>query len=143
MSKPKDDLIRFWDKVVIANDGCWLWTGAVNSNGYAHFYVPNTPSRPVCAHAWIWQLFNGPVPSGLEIDHLCRVRRCVNPAHLETISHRLNVLRGTAPPAICARQTHCKNGHEFTADNTRYDQGKRRCRVCRNTYSKDRRKRAA
>jgi len=136
--KIKDALIRFWEKVELSDDGCWLWTGTVNGWGYGHFYAGNR-NRPVRAHVWFWELLNGPLRPQLELDHLCKVRNCVNPAHLEPVPHRINVLRGTSPSAIEARQTHCKNGHEFTIENTQYDQGKRRCRTCRNAYARQRR----
>lgn len=73
----------------------------------------------------------GPIPKPLVIDHLCRVRRCVNPAHMEVVLITTNVMRGEGAPARHARKTHCKNGHAFTAETTRVDShGHRACRPC-------------
>lgn len=109
-------------------DTCWLWTGYLNSKGYASFRVGGV-QHP--AHRVSHELFNGPISMGLEIDHLCRVRHCVNPDHLEAVTHRENIHRGIYPV-----QTHCINGHEFTEDNTGRTANKkgpyRYCRICKN-----------
>jgi hypothetical protein len=79
----------------------------------------------------MYELFIGPIPQGLTIDHLCRNRACVNPTHLETVDHRTNVLRGEGPPAREARATSCQRGHPKVAANRKIDaDGKARCRVC-------------
>ena len=82
----------------------------------------------------LWEKWNNrKVPEGMELDHLCRNRACINPNHLEAVTHRENCLRGASPPAHFARQTHCVNGHAFDETNTylRHDgQGKRKCRTC-------------
>ena len=110
------------------NSGCWLWTKSTSKNGYANFAWDGRQSY---AHRYAFGRFVGPIPSGTEIDHLCRVRSCVNPDHLEAVSHRANVLRGTSPSAFAARADKCKAGHEYTAGNTRTAEGGRRvCREC-------------
>jgi hypothetical protein len=84
------------------------------------------------AHRWSWEKVNGSVPDDLHIDHLCRNRACVNPAHLEPVTRRENILRGVGITAQNARKTHCKNGHEFTEANTYIRPGGHRgCRECR------------
>lgn len=121
-----DAATRFWAKVE-KTDTCWLWTAAL-VKGYGRFY--DTDMRPVGAHRWAYELLVGPIPEGLTIDHLCRVRRCVNPDHLEVVTQRENVAR--VPP-----KTHCPHGHAFTAANTYIRKPKadglrpaRQCREC-------------
>ena len=75
-------------------DPCWLWTGARCSDGYGSIRAGGRQGRTLAAHRVSWELAYGPVPSGMEIDHLCRTRGCVNPRHLEAIPHGANVLRG-------------------------------------------------
>ncbi len=131
---------RFWPKVDKAGPipehcpelgPCWMWIAHVNRHrGYGHF---NAGGREGYAHRFAYELLVGPIPDGLELDHLCRVRHCVNPAHLEPVTRRENVLRGQAPSAYQARQTCCIRGHLFNAENTyiRPDNGARQCRTCR------------
>ena len=120
-----DQAILFWSHVN-KTDTCWIWTAYRDKDGYGRFGNPNIP-----AHRWAYQSLNGPIPNGLTLDHLCRVPACVNPAHLEPVSSRLNTLRGIGISANNATKTHCKNGHEFNATNTRITvDGTRRCRIC-------------
>jgi hypothetical protein len=116
---------RFWARVLIG-DGCWLWNGPKNSKGYIQF----ASASGTLAHRFAYEYFNGPIPHGMTIDHLCRNRGCVNPDHLEAVSNRDNVLRGIGQTAINARKTHCKRGHAFTADNIRHYRGRRVCLNC-------------
>lgn len=127
-----DDAARFWSKVT-KTDTCWLWTGSRNKAGYGDFKVRVNGSLKVRrAHRWLYELEHGQVPDGLELDHLCRVPRCVRPEHLEPVTHRENMLRGQNPTAENARRTHCTHGHSLTAGNIyRTKGGARDCRLCR------------
>lgn len=129
---------RFFAKVQIGNpDGCWRWIGYTNPGGYGLFR-PTGQGRTQVAHRWAWEYIKGPVPEDLTLDHLCRVRNCVNPAHLEPVTMRVNVLRGISPAAQHAQQTHCKHGHEFTPANTiKRTDGGRECRTCARTYHQE------
>ena len=108
---------------------CWLWTGNKRS-GYGLLFIPGESSR-YQAPRFSYELENGPIEAGLELDHLCRVAACVRPSHLEPVSHRTNVIRGISMCALNAAKTHCKRGHEFTQQNTgRGKNGKRYCKRC-------------
>lgn len=118
---------RFESKVV-RTDTCWLWTGATNSRGYGCWGVNGVSQL---AHRVAYAVLVGPIPAGLTIDHLCRVKTCVNPDHLEAVTLRENIIRAH----VAAGQTHCINGHEYTPGNTYMkprDQGatSRICRKC-------------
>lgn len=122
---------RFWLRVD-KTDKCWLWTGPPRPDGYGQTW---DGERVWLSHRYAWFLVNGPVPKGLELDHLCRVRACVNPAHLEPVTHRENILRGTAPAALHAKKTHCPKGHPYSPENTYRrksgrQEGARVCRTC-------------
>lgn len=120
--------IRFWTKVQFTGT-CWLWTAYRDSYGYGAFYPAR---RYVAAHRWAYEFCVGPIPVGLELDHLCRVRACVNPEHLEPVTHRVNILRGVSPTAIHARKTHCPQGHPYNEANTYLrPAGNRECRLCK------------
>lgn len=128
--RPETD--RFWTKVDKRPDGCWLWTAYRNPDGYGRFrpYRQNQ----VMAHRFAYEQIVGPIPEGLTLDHLCRDRACVNPAHLEPVTAGENVMRGTAVGAVNAAKTHCYRGHAFTPENTRVDpHGWRVCRACKRT----------
>jgi hypothetical protein len=120
---------RFMDKVSPEpNSGCWLWTGGVRCGGYGQLW---SGGKQVVAHRFAYEQFVGPIPSGLTLDHLCRVRCCVNPRHLEPVTQKENVLRGFGPTAENKRTTHCQQGHEYTPENTLIIAGvSRRCRTC-------------
>lgn len=117
------------------NTGCWLWTGTTNALGYGRVTMAG---QSMAAHRASFVAFRGPIPAGLELDHLCRNPSCVNPAHLEPVTHRTNILRSNAPPAAAAVAIACPAGHPYDERNThRNHLGHRRCRAC------DRRRRAA
>lgn len=131
-----DDEARFWTYVAQGLGGCLLWIGAIDEHGYGRFGLG---LRAVLAHRWAYERFVGAVPDGLEPDHLCRTPGCVNPEHLELVTHRANVLRGDSPAAVNARKTHCDYGHEFTPENTAITpRGHRRCRECNRRNCRER-----
>lgn len=122
---------RFWSKVEFT-DGCWLWTAGLNSNRYAQF---NTKlcrkTKTYTGHRLAFRELRGEIPEGLELDHLCRVRHCVNPWHLEPVSRQENILRGLTVPALRVARTHCPQGHEYNAQNTRVSgRNQRSCKQC-------------
>ena len=123
---------RFWEKVYLppCEDDCWRWMAKKVSGGYGVFFPPGNRVG-VLAHRWAYEQEVAPIPQGLTLDHLCRTPGCVNPAHLEPVTIRENILRGMSPTAICARQTTCLRGHSFDAANTYIDKrGARICRAC-------------
>lgn len=130
---------RFWDKVQpCPMSGCWIWTGATESRGYGRYNHAGSVRR---AHKVAFEVGVAEVPAFLDLDHRCRVRCCVNPEHLEPVTHAVNVLRGNAPAARLARMTSCSAGHAFDAANTivrRRPSGRtyRRCRICLADYRK-------
>lgn len=127
---------------------CRPWTGKVHGRGYAYMQVDG---KSVPAHRVAYEFFVGPIPGGLEPDHLCHDpdvcqlgeacphRSCVEVTHLELVTRRENVRRSGAPAGLRARQTHCKNDHEFTEENTIVCNGgrSRRCRICKTDYDRE------
>ena len=124
---------RFWSKVdKNGPNGCWIWTAYRNEKGYGKFYFSVGTMRRAHRLAYDWA--KGPVPTGLILDHLCRVPACVNPDHLEAVTHQTNTLRGIGPAARHAAATACPRGHQYSAENTlRYKQSGRYCRECKNS----------
>lgn len=123
------DVVARFEASVERTAGCWYWIGRIGQSGYGYL---NEGDAAHLAHRWSYQHHIGPIPEGLSLDHLCRVTYCVNPAHLEPVTHRENVLRGTGPSARHARLTHCKYGHPFDEANTYINpkNGWRGCRAC-------------
>lgn len=114
------------------NTGCWLWDGKLSSKGYGKLHDGNPGNRLLNAHRLAYELLRGPIPDGLQLDHLCRVRSCVNPRHLEPVTNQDNVLRSPISLATAnAKKTHCPKGHAYVPENTIMERGKRRCRACR------------
>lgn len=126
-------LERLMARREVSPSGCWLWTGSLNTGGYGQLMVRAGVNRTV--HRLAYQLLVGPIPQGLQLDHLCRTRSCFNPAHLEPVQARTNVLRGVGPAAANSRKTHCKHGHEFTPENTYLVRTGRECRTCKKALS--------
>lgn len=121
------------------NTGCWLWTGAIDQ-GYGK---TSLRGRTLPAHRLSYLMHVGIFPYELQLDHLCRTRACVNPAHLEPVSPKENVLRGTGHCAVNARKTHCRKGHAFSPENTYLSpRGYRSCFSCKREYGRERRARA-
>ena len=115
---------------------CWEWDRDTNY-GYARMAVAR---RGVRAHRFSYEWFVGPIPSGLVLDHLCRVKRCVNPDHLEAVTDYENLLRGNTVVAFWANKTECSKGHSYTPENTYlYPDGERGCRTCKNGYQRAKR----
>lgn len=113
---------------------CWAWTASLTHNGYPRFKHGGVT---YVAHRVVYELLVGPIPDGLELDHLCRNTHCVNPKHCEPVTPRVNVLRGETIVAENAAKTHCKRGHPLSGDNlfVRRD-GRRRCRTCERASAK-------
>lgn len=137
---------RLLSNIRVAENGCWIWLGGKHMRngvptGYGHF---NVDKKRHYVHRWAYAHFVGPIPEGMTIDHACHNRddacpggitclhrACVNPAHLEAVTNRVNVLRGKGSAAVRARTTHCPRGHALEGDNLYVDpSGHRRCRAC-------------
>lgn len=142
MRKITDPLKRFVDGIEIAENGCWHWKKCITTNGYGEF-VPNGAGSKMRAHIWSYLFFIGEYDRSLDLDHTCHNqtdckggkscmhRRCVNPMHLNPATRKENANNGNCGHYLSER-THCKNGHEFTPDNTTHsNHGRRRCKKCR------------
>lgn len=137
--------IRLLSQLVIDPSGCLLWTGPTDKDGYGRVWLGRR-MRPV--HRVMWEMFEGPIPDGLTLDHVkargCTHKNCASIAHLEPVPNKVNVMRGETIPAINARKTHCPQGHPYDEVNTYWRNGWRACRAChRATANRARAKRAA
>lgn len=126
--KPLDQILT---QKITRTETCWLWTGAKSHNGYAHVWVPDRKTS-VRAHRLMYELFIGPIHEGLTLDHLCGVRHCVNPAHLEPVTRAENARRAYAeyiPKVLCKRghpRVTTKDGRRFICPTCRRKAGQRR-----------------
>lgn len=116
---------------------CIIWGGPfLTTHGNTYGITPGKES--IMAHRISYECWFGGIPDDFVIDHLCRNGRCINPLHLEAVPNVVNVMRGNGAPALNARKTHCKNGHEFTPENLHNRAGKRVCKTCSSEYNKKR-----
>lgn len=138
-----DEVGRFWAKVVVdcACD-CWVWVGARTAAGYGQL---NLRYRRTYAHRAAYETWRGPIPDGLHIDHLCRVRACANPWHMEPVTREENWMRGVGAPAVNARKTHCDYGHPIEGPEAKLAQykcltilGRRSCLICERRRQRER-----
>jgi len=115
---------------------CLEWMANKDRRGYGRFW---NGAKKVLAHRWLYEHWMGPIPAGLELDHLCRNPSCVNPKHLEPVTHQENCRRGDAGKMSGLQQQakmHCPHGHPYSGDNLAYDKnGHRYCRTCVNARS--------
>lgn len=121
--------------IIVSPNGCWIWGGKLRY-GYGQVSVGRRHEGKKRAHRWAYELLHGPIPDGLTLDHLCRVRSCVNPAHLEPVSVRENTLRGEGITAKNSRMVACALGHPFVWTGTQ-----RKCAECHRQRERDRRRR--
>lgn len=131
-------MTNFWSRVDRRGpEDCWPWLGG-RCQGYGS--VADGSGSSITAHRVAYAEMVGEVPPGMVLDHLCRNRLCVNPAHLEPVTNAENILRGESPTATNKRRTHCPKGHPYDETNTVVrSSGYRRCATCREA---DNRKRA-
>lgn len=114
---------RFAKRWIEDADGCWIWQGSGNQGGYGQFF----DGRSWVAHRWAYEHYVEPLPKGLQLDHLCRNRRCVNPDHLEPVTQHENILRGESPNIVAHNTGLCRRGHPFDGFHPR---GFQTCSVC-------------
>ncbi len=132
------EIDRFWRFVDRGEDDeCWPWKGGLAGGGYGTFRYRKSDGTTgkVAAHRFAYEVMVGPIPQGLEVDHVrskgCKLRSCVNAvSHLEPVTQIENLRRADGVGSLNSRKTHCINGHEFTAENTRLARGWRQCRTC-------------
>ena len=121
-------LERFYNKVD-KTQTCWNWTAGINYKGYSKF---GYNGKTVYGHRFIYEQIIGPIAQGLQIDHLCRNRKCVNPEHLEAVTLAENLRRQHLEPNSNGMKTNCPKGHEYTRTDSR---GKRVCQTCKNIWA--------
>lgn len=140
-ARAKSAVERFWARVErgLATEDCWQWRGKLNDKGYGILWIRPKPAGPTKAHRFAYELLIGPIPKGLEPDHRCRNRRCVNPDHLELVTHQVNLRRGEGGLIAAIRQRqkkHCAQGHAYDLINTYFTpDGRRECRICKQNRS--------
>lgn|SRR6185312_10714507 len=129
LQKPKSIMAYIEERYMpVTESGCWIWLLSQTANGYASGNFKG--KRRSSVHRWIYEETKGPIPEGMHIDHLCRVRCCINPAHLEAVTPKENVHRGIGVCSVNAHKTHCINGHPFSGDNLKIRKTGRYCFAC-------------
>ena len=133
---PRDPLERLWGKLCVTDDGCWLFTGHCDPQGYGRIHSGGRGTPVVYPHRLVYERLVGPIPEGLTLDHLCRVRRCCQPAHLEPVTVMENIYRGQNAYIRAGLAGTCLKGH--TDDFYTSPAGKRQCRTCRRERQRSR-----
>ncbi len=131
---PASERLRFLSKFNKLGNGCWIWNGSFNNQEYSCFHIKrNGTWVKILAHRYSYELIRGPVPPGMELDHLCRDTRCINPDHLEAVTHQKNTERGEAGTyKRTTSKTYCIHGHQYSEENTYINKhGFRSCKACR------------
>lgn len=139
MSRPDSYIDRLLANVV-ERGGCWVVGSGLLSTGYGQIWDGDA-RRNRLAHRVMWEHVVGVIPAGRQLDHLCRNRACCNPAHLEVVTCRTNIVRGESPAAVNARKTRCPRGHELTPENltpSERRRGRRACLVCKREQARRR-----
>ncbi len=136
------DLMRFLDKVRITPEGCREWTASTvrdrsKTLSYGQFWLDK---KLRLAHRVSFEHYNGPIPPGMTIDHICRNPLCVHPKHLRLLSLKENILCGTSPVAVNSAKTHCPKGHPYSGENLKPRKIGRQCRACFNEWNRLNRK---
>ena len=131
----RTEIEGFLAKVIRPDSGgCWIWNGFLEKNGYGKF---SHGGRREWAHRCSYRLFVGDIPPGRELDHLCGNPSCVNPAHLEAVTHRENMKRSPhSAPDVHRAKTHCPHGHPYTGENLHVYRGMRYCRECERRHKR-------
>jgi hypothetical protein len=125
---PESSVRTFMNKFIAQPNGCWKWLGKPDRDGYGEFHSNYLKTKR--AHRIAYELLCEPIPQGLVIDHLCLNRKCVNPTHMEIVTNKQNVLRGTGFTAQNAKKTHCLKGHDLSKTGRIYARNMRQCMVC-------------
>ena len=128
------DIKRVLSRITVNNQGCWEWKSPLHDGGYATMSVDD---KSQYIHRLIYEYYHGQIQSDLQIDHLCRNRKCVNPIHLELVTQKENIMRGKGVGVLNSLKTQCPKGHPYTKENLiMYKDGSKKCRICHNERQK-------